>query len=357
MFAIQCASLPMIDFSDNSGMHTVIASGKTVYQGHPTTLLSPDGTIFCVWTINHGGPCGPLAKSSDGGKTWKMIPTPENWKQHINCPTIWHLPAPGEPERLAVYAQEPETLRMAVSFSGDGGNSWSPMAPCGGNIVTVMPWTSILPLPEGNGMLIAVTNARPDNKDERQNLIIRSYSADYGKSWSAPEVIADLPEGNLCEPWILPSPDGSRWACLLRANNRALNSMVIFSADHGKSWSRPQPLPGTLKGDRHIAGYLPDGRIIAVFRNMNSLSPAYGHFCGWIGRWDDLVNGTPGELTIKLLHHFSDSGKIGWDCGYPGLEIFPDGSILTTTYIRYRKEDAGNSVVCLRIPYESIRKQ
>lgn len=354
MIAVTSRIPPLIDFSADFEMQTVIASGKSSYQGHPTTLQMPDGTILCTWTIGHGGSCGPMAKSSDGGRTWRAVATPENWKNYINCPTLWHLPVPGNPERTAVFAQEPESRRIAVSFSEDGGSHWSPMEPCGGNIVSVMPWTSILPFPDGDHTLIALTNARPSPEEKNRNLIIRSFSADYGRSWSKPEIIADQPEANLCEPWILPSPDRSRWACLMRANNRKMNSMVIFSDDHGRSWSAPLPLPLPLKGDRHVARYLPDGRIIAAFRCMDETSPCYGHFCGWIGCWEDLENQTPGQWMLKLLHHVSDSHFGNGDCGYPGLEILPDRTILATTYLRRSRQDAGNSVVSLRIPFDSL---
>lgn len=354
MIAVTSRIPPLIDFSADFEMQTVIASGKSSYQGHPTTLQMPDGTILCTWTIGHGGSCGPMAKSSDGGRTWSAVATPENWKNYINCPTLWHLPVPGNPERTAVFAQEPESRRIAVSFSEDGGSHWSPMEPCGGNIVSVMPWTSILPFPDGDHTLIALTNARPASGDGKQNLIIRSFSGDGGRSWSKPEIIADLQGANLCEPWILPSPDRSRWACLMRANNRKMNSMVIFSDDHGRSWSAPLPLPLPLKGDRHVARYLPDGRIIAAFRCMDETSPCYGHFCGWIGCWEDLENQTPGQWMLKLLHHVSDSHSGNGDCGYPGLEILPDRTILATTYLRRSRQDAGNSVVSLRIPFDSL---
>lgn len=39
---------PLIDFSADFEMQTVIASGKSSYQGHPTTLQMPDGTILCT---------------------------------------------------------------------------------------------------------------------------------------------------------------------------------------------------------------------------------------------------------------------------------------------------------------------
>ncbi len=337
--------LPQIDFSARKDLHTVIAGGRTVYQGHPTTVQAPDGTIFCVWTIRHGGSCGPLAKSADGGRSWETVPTPENWRRHVNCPTIWNLDG-----KLFVYAQEPESRIMVYSISEDGGSVWTPMRRCGGNIVSVMPWTTILT--DRRGRFVAMTNTRdPENRDRDCNRIVRSYSTD-GMNWSAPEAVTHLPEAKLCEPWLIPSPDGSVWACLMRANNRRYSSMVMFSENCGETWSSPRELPRHLKGDRHIARYLPDGRILAVFRNVDADSPEYGHFCGWIGRWQDLTAGTPGEMTVKLLHHCTDSGISNGDCGYPGLEILPDGGVLATTYVRYHKEDGGNSVVCLRLPSE-----
>ena len=134
--------------------------------------------------------------------------------------------------------------------------------------------------------------------------------------------------------------------------------MVIFSRDHGASWSAPRPLPEGLRGDRHIARYLPDGRILAVFRNVSPDTAGFGHFCGWVGRWEDLKNGTPGELQLKLLHHVLARPNFtmlaNFDCGYPGLEILSDGTVVAVTYLHRRIEDVGNSVVSMRIPCSQL---
>ena len=55
-------ALPVIDLSQDAARQTIIASGtEEIYQGHPTTVLMPDGkTIFCVWCVNHGGAAGPI---------------------------------------------------------------------------------------------------------------------------------------------------------------------------------------------------------------------------------------------------------------------------------------------------------
>ena len=83
--------LPIVDLSRDASNQTVIASGSDgVYQGHPTTVVAPDGTIYCVWTINHGGKCGPMAKSTDGGRSWVRCDgiMPAGYHDHVNCPTL-----------------------------------------------------------------------------------------------------------------------------------------------------------------------------------------------------------------------------------------------------------------------------
>src|SRR5690625_726711 len=87
-------TIQTIDLSDEVHRHVVIAKGATdVYQGHPTTLLMPDGkTMFAVWTYGHGGVCGPMKKSFDGGLTWSdLLDVPDNWSSVKTCPAIYRL--------------------------------------------------------------------------------------------------------------------------------------------------------------------------------------------------------------------------------------------------------------------------
>lgn len=336
-----------LDMSHIYKGHSVIANGKNEYQGHPTTVLMPDRhTVFCVWTIGHGGYCGPMKKSLDGGKTWSgFLQVPDDWRNYVNCPTIWHLPSADTPERLAVYAQEPETREMFAAFSKDGGISWSAMNACG--IVSVMPWTTVLR--HASGRLFGMTNIRaPGDPDPGSNVIMQAWSDDHGQTWTESRIVADIPGAKLCEPWVIPSPDNSELACLIRVNNRKYNSMVMFSRDSGENWTRPEELPDVLTGDRHIARYLPDGRLIVAFRDVSRRSPTYGHFCAWIGNWNDLKKRGNGDFRLKLLQHYTVDEYGTPDCGYPGLEVFDDGAVLATTYIRYRPDDTHNSVVCVR---------
>ena len=89
--------LPLIDLTGETERHVFVARGtEEVYQGHPTTVLMPDGkTMFCTWCIDHGGHCGPMARSDDGGLTWLTVETPENWLKVHNFKLLHQHVDPG----------------------------------------------------------------------------------------------------------------------------------------------------------------------------------------------------------------------------------------------------------------------
>ena len=47
----------------------------------------------------------------------------------------------------------------------------------------------------------------------------------------------------------------------------------------------------------------------------------------WVGNWEALVHGKEGQYVVRLKDN-----KSGADCAYPGVEVLPDGTIVTTTY-------------------------
>src|SRR5688572_15166554 len=337
---------PTVDLSRDVSHHVIIAQGTPdVYQGHPTTVLLPDGkTMYCVWTINHGGPCGPMKRSVDGGRTWsELMPVPENWKTVRNCPTIYRLTAPDGAARLIVFAGQGPDGAMHQSHSLDDGRTWSPMVSNG--LVCVMPFCTIDPI-EGGKKLLGVTNIRRpgETKEVRSNVIAQSVSSDGGLTWTPWRVILDLPGLKPCEPWVVRSPDGGQLLCLLRENQKRV-ALYMTSNDDGRTWSESKPLPPGLFGDRHAARYAADGRLVVCFRDTGGAygSPTSTHFIAWIGRYEDIVNGRDGQYRVKLLHSYK-----GGDNGYPGVELLPDGTFVATTYIKYREGPEKNSVVSTR---------
>ena len=85
------------------------------------------------------------------------------------------------------------------------------------------------------------------------------------------------------------------------------------------------------------------------FRDTAPGSPTSGHFVAWVGRYDDIAGGKPGQYRVKLLHSHA-----GGDCGYPGLELLPDGTFVATTYVKYAAGDAKQSVVSVRFKLPEI---
>lgn len=168
---------------------------------------------------------------------------------------------------------------------------------------------------------------KEDGKRESLFTLYKTFSTDGGLTWSFPEAVYESDQVHLCEPGIIRSPDGKQLAVLLRENARRKNSHVIFSNDEGKTWTAPRELPGALTGDRHTGKYAPDGRLFISFRDTTHESPTKGDWVGWVGTYEDIVNGREGQYRVRLLDN-----KYGGDCAYPGVEIMPDGTFVTTTY-------------------------
>jgi hypothetical protein len=82
---------------------------------------------------------------------------------------------------------------------------------------------------------------------------------------------------------------------------------------------------------------------VIAFRDQAPLSPTKGHFVAWVGTYDDIKAGRPGQYRVKLLHGY----KL-FDLGYPGVELLPDGTIVATTYLKYWDDDRKHSVVSTR---------
>lgn len=333
-----------VDLSPDSSRQVVIARGTdSVYQGHPTTVLLPDNkTMYSVWTYGHGGHLGPMKKSNDGGLTWSpLLVTPASWTSVYNCPTIYRLVDPNGKARLFVFGGRGKDGKMHQSRSEDEGKTWTPMESNG--LLCIMPFCTIVPVENGK-KLLAQTNARDTfSKDEQSNVIVQSISTDGGLSWSGWRVVSRIPGMSPSEPWIIRSPDGKQLLCLLRENARKAGALYMTSDDEGKTWSEAKSTPPGLFGDRHMARYAPDGRLVIAFRDAGPGSPTRNHFVAWVGRYEDITNGRDGEYRIKMLHSYK-----GGDCGYPGIELLPDKTFVLTTYVKYRPGTEQNSVVSVR---------
>ena len=322
-------TIPTIDLSGQQQRQVVVDREPGQYLGHPTTVLLEDNrTILCVYPKGHGRGAICYQRSLDAGKTWSgRLATPATWATSREVPTIHRMIDAAGVKRLILFSGL-YPIRMAVSE--DDGKTWSELSPIGdfGGIVT-MGCVEGLKTGGGHYMALFHDDGRffKGSGTASRFFVYKTLSSDGGLTWGEPEVIARHDSAHLCEPGIIRSPDGKQLAVLLRENSRRHNSFVIFSSDEGQTWSRPRELPAALTGDRHTGKYAPDGRLFISFRDTTRVSPTKGDWVGWVGTYDDIVSGREGQYRVRLM----DNHK-GGDCAYPGVEVLPDGTFVTTTY-------------------------
>jgi lysophospholipase L1-like esterase len=323
-------SIPTLDLTEDSARQVIVDREAGQYLGHPTTALLEDGrTILTVYPKGHGRGAIVMKRSDDGGLTWsERLPVPENWATSREVPTLYRVYDADGKRRLIMFSGL-YPIRMAVSE--DDGATWTPLDPIGdyGGIVAM---GCLFPIKTGPGhfMTLFHDDGRFFTKDGTKSpnfKLFKTVSTDGGLTWGAPEEIYESGEVHLCEPGVIRSPDGTQLAILLRENRRRQNSHVIFSDDEGTTWTEPREVPAALTGDRHTAVYGPDGRLFVSFRDTTLDSPTKGDWVAWVGTYEDIARGREGQYRVRLKQNHK-----GADCAYPGVEILPDGTIVTTTY-------------------------
>ncbi len=349
-------TIPTIDISQDTSRHVVIAQGTENHrQGHPSTLLLPDGkTMFVIWTYGHGGPAGPVKKSEDGGITWSdFMEVPSSWNEYANCPPLYLLEDPRGKQRLTTFVNRgPDGYKMYRAELDLEHNEWSPFEPvkiAGRNdtlIADVMPFTAIEPIDSGK-KLLGVTNIRRPYDEGKTNILAQSMSEDGGITWSPWRIVLDLGEPyRPCEPELIRSPDAKQLLMIIRENERSVNSWVMTSDNEGKTWSEPFLATASVTMDRHQATYATDGRLVIVGRDKAEKSTTKEHFVAWVGTYDDLAKGREGQYRVKLLHTYRSTE-------YPGLEVLPDGTFVATNAVGYRPGE-NHSIVSTRFTLVEI---
>jgi lysophospholipase L1-like esterase len=280
--------------------------------------------LYAEWSAYAGS-----GMSIDRWMTDGVHPNPEGHgliAKSLEVPTIHRVIDLQGLKRLIMFSGL-YPIRMAVSE--DDGLSWTPLSPIGdfGGIVAM---GCVERLKNGDYLAMFHDDGRFIRNAGKTTGVFTLYkilSRDGGLSWSGLEEIIKGSRVHLCEPGILRSPDGNQLAVLLRENSRTRNSWVIFSDDEGLTWTEPRELPASLTGDRHTGRYAQDGRLFISFRDRTHLSPTWGDWVAWVGTYEDIVEGREGQYRVRLMDNTRSA-----DCAYPGVEMLPDGTIITTTY-------------------------
>jgi len=325
-----------IDLATDSSRQVVVDREPGQYLGHPTTVLLEDGrTIIVVYPKGHGRGPIMMKRSIDGGLTWsRRLPVPDNWSTSLETPTIHRTFDQEGRKRLVVFSGLYPARR---AISEDDGATWTPLTTIGdwGGIVVM---SSVETLQDGRILAMFHDDGRFFRADGERSSVMtlyKTFSVDGGLTWSHPEEVFVADTVHLCEPGLVRSPDGKQLAALLRENTRSHNSFVMVSDDEGITWSAPKELPASLTGDRHTVKYAPNGRLVVSFRDMARSSPTYGDWVAWVGSYDDIIGGREGQYRLRLRDNLQ-----GADCGYPGVEVLPDGTFVLTSYGHWTQGEA-----------------
>lgn len=375
-------TIPQLDITRDTARQFVVDKEKGQYLGHPTTaLLADNKTILCVYPKGHGVGAIVYKKSIDGGKTWSdRLPTPKSWETSKMAPIICRLTTPEGKDRLVLFSGTHDIAPFTpvrTSISEDNGETWTELAPIG-SWGGVMAMTDIFPV-DGKpghymasfhdyGAFLGGEEGWKERQDQRKKehpnklgwgelhfcRLFTTFTEDGGLTWSRPKSIIETDDFLPIEMGFVRSPDGKQIAGLIRDMSYRYNSQIIFSDDEGRTWTEPRPLPASLCGDRHVIRRVKDGRLFISFRNHTPewmpKTPSEGDWVAWVGTYDDLVQGKEGQYRIRIM----DNTK-GGDCGYAGVVVLPDDTIVTTTYGHWN-QDEQPFIMTVRLKLEEMDK-
>ena len=333
-------SIPMLDLTREDSLFTTVEH-RDGYLGHPSTVLFRDGkTLLVAYPDGHGRGALLIRRSADAGRTWQPVAiAPQRVEE---TPVLYRLDLPGGKERVLLVTCHPRDGVLEWMWSDDHGDSWSERrqwkleGPQGIIVALASLWPLPGDTPAWRGVFhdfgfdnFTVDLSLDENHGCRfENLRRIDFATGAGRDKSR--------RAGLCEAGLVTRPDGKRLALLFRPEKRLTNAMVSFSDDAGLSWSDPRELPGALTGHRHESVNLRDGRTMVFMRDFSPLNPdnpSHGDWVAWVGTFGDLERGREGQYRIRLRRNYGNStnNNLG-DCGYSGVELLPDGTVLALTY-------------------------
>ncbi len=344
------------------------------YMAHPDSVLLKSGDILTVYPKGHGKGAVLNRVSKDGGVSWSssVENTPASWKRSLETPTVYRLEfSDGTPDKLILISANSKWPNMKTpggfecSLSGDEGRTWTEFQrffsyedEC--SVVPMVAMASLTRLKENGEFVDRWMGFFHDYAFHNYKTVL-SFDEKGNMQWSTPEkYLAPYRDAEksaqMCEIEVIRSEHGKGdELCLIaRSQSKKVNSMIAFSVDEGKTWSRPKEVPAALNGERHKAEYTSDGRLLITFRsiergdkariNARKIDRKRGWMSegliAWVGTYEDLKNGAEGDYRIKIAHvYFENQDKpeyyAGSDTGYCGNVVLADDTFVICGYGKF----------------------
>lgn len=338
------------------------------YLGQPDmVVLDDDQTLITVYPVGHGKGKLVMQVSKDAGESWsEKEDLPKSWQESWETPVIYKLDFKNGDQKLIVISARPNwhgnpNGGWDASISVDEGISWTEWEtyhqklPNGQENWSIVAMSSLIRLKDENGEWEDRWLGIYHDSDFVNYKTYLTFDEEGNQEWTAPEPYLEdyrITERltRLCEVCLFRSPDGETITALGRTNSHEHGSLIYHSHDEGETWTKPEILPYSLFGERHKAVYVPGTDKLAVtFRAIEPLENDKGEVVDWrasdwsmwVGTYEDLLHGEPGEALIVLAKDYTRFGK-GGDTGYAGLVALADGTLVTDSYGHFDKEFSEN---------------
>lgn len=345
------------------------------YMAHPDSILLRNGDILTVYPKGHGRGAVLNRVSADGGIHWngRIQNTPASWEHSLETPTVYRLEfSDGRPDKLILISANPKWPNMDTpggfecSVSEDEGRTWTEFQrffdlESETPVIPIVAMASLTRLKE-NGEFVDKWMGIFHDPSFFNYKVILTFDDGGNMHWSRPEKFLaphrDIEKAaQMCEIEVIRSDNGRGGElCLLaRSQAKTCNSMIAFSTDEGRTWTRPKEAPAALNGERHKAEYTSDGRLLITFRSIERGPRAAAHakevldsnrgwisegLVAWVGSYEDLKNGREGAYRLKLAHiYFDDQTKPEYyafaDTGYCGNVVLADDTYVICGYGKF----------------------
>ena len=354
-----------------------IIDDSTGYLGHPDSVLLNNGNILTLYPKGHGKGAVLSKISNSGGVSYdKEIENPPvSWEKSLETPTVYRLEFTTGEEKLILISANSKWPGMSTpggfnsSISLDEGKTWTEFKRFWDNdsempIIPIVAMASLTRLKENGEFVDKWMGIFHDHRFINYKTIL-TFDENGNYNWSKPQpYLSEYRDietyAGVCEVECIRSNGGKGdELCLItRCNKKTCTSLLIFSNDEGKTWSRPKEAPFALNGERHKAEYTDDGRLFITFRSIErdrkrvkKMRKLGGEkkwysegWVAWVGTYDDLKNSTEGQYRIKIAHTYLDhqnepSIVANADTGYCGNVVLKDGTIVTSSYGVFSPEE------------------
>lgn len=341
------------------------------YLAHPDSVLLANGDILTMYPAGHGKGAIQTRITHDNGISYPdtLSDTPASWVNSRETPTIYRLEFtdPNQPDKLIMISANPKWPNESTqggfncSVSEDEGVTWSefelfyPKSDRNG-VVPIVAMSSLTRLKE-NGVFVDKWMGLFHDASFYNYKTVLTFDKNGKMAWSVPEKYFSEFRNTerrtqMCEVEVIRSDrgQGDELCLITRSNTKKVNSLISFSSDEGKTWSKPREVPAALSGERHKAEYTSDGRLVITFRSVmrdkkvKSIDKNYkrdGWYSegpvAWVGTYEDLKEGREGQYRIKLAHTYF-SGQLApqtaanADTGYCGNVVTQDDTVVITVY-------------------------